>query len=321
MCMSDQWMCAAAIVLLSATTNAGLASERPDNPVLVKADDAIVLSNVSWSTWLDVVLQSVHSVDPGFVERPLVVRLEATTDRYPITFGRIRRVSPPEVHLQVHPDATMEALVDDWRGYHEIAHLLIPFPGNDDIWFSEGLASYYQYILQVRAGAIGADEAWQRLFAGFSRGLNDPAGTGRTLADLSPDMWRERAFRRVYWTGAAYFLRVDVRLRRESAGKHSLDSALAEFNRCWRDSREDWTARQLLDRLGQLTIPGIWQEEYEAMIDRVAVPDVDAPMTALGIEKAESGVRLSDHPDQKRLRDEIASGRSDEELHLEQSEP
>ncbi len=262
-----------------------------------------------WAAWIETLTGSVVSVVPGFPKSGVQVRLRPSSRRDPITYGRVQRRQRPVIDLQVHPEATLDALLDDWRGYHEFAHLLIPFPSNDDIWFSEGIASYYQHLLQVRAGVIEPDEAWQRLFAGFQRGLEDPVGKNMTLAELSPRMWRLRAYRRVYWTGAAYFLRVDLRLRTESGGIHSVDSVLAAFDRCCSRERQRWTAEALLHQFGQLSLPNVWLEEYERMIDSKATPDVGQAMQALGIEWAEDGVSLSGNPRQARLRRAIATGR------------
>lgn len=265
-------------------------------------------SQPKWAYWVGVLAESVESVAGKTAHPPVIVNLEGDESRRPITFGRVRRGDPPRIDLQVHPDATLPELLDDWRGFHEFAHLMIPFPGNDDIWFTEGVASYYQHLLQVRAGIIEPDEAWRRLAEGFLRGLNDFNGAGRTLRELSPDMWRERAFKRVYWTGAAYFLRVDLRLRRESDGRHSLDSVLGKFARCCMRSSGTGDAESLIERFGALSMPRVWMEEYTGMIDAPARPDVGEAMARLGIEISNAGVELLDNPEARRLRRTIANG-------------
>lgn len=237
-----------------------------------------------WTGWLATALAAVRTVSPAYPVERLAVRLQAVdAGGDAIAFGRVRRSAIPALEFHVDPHADLDALNADWRGFHEAAHLLIPFPGNRDIWFTEGLASYYQYLLQARAGVIGEDQAWIDLARGFERGRTDPAGRGRSLRSLSPRMWRLNAFKRVYWTGAAFFLNVDVRLRRETGGRHSLDSTLATFHRCCMDRRSDWDARSLIQQLGELSVPAIWRQEYQRIIDVPAVPETRQAFETLGI--------------------------------------
>lgn len=265
-----------------------------------------------WRSWLESSLQAARTVTGDFPRSSVRIDLRAARDANDaIAFGQIRRGHPPRIRFWVSPDAGLEALRADWRGYHEFAHLLIPFPGNDDIWFTEGLASYYQYLLQSRSGLISEQQAWTKLLAGFDRGRRDPSGRGRTLRDLSPDMWRQRAFRRVYWTGAAFFLRVDTRLRRESDGAHSLDSALAAFHRCCIQDRRRWNAEQLVERLGQLSIASIWHEEYRRTIDAPAEPMIDAALRRLGIDEGADPARFTGGAPERRLREAIAARRDE----------
>ncbi|MBY6205485.1 M61 family metallopeptidase [Halomonas denitrificans] len=249
-----------------------------------------------WTEWMQTALGAVLTVSPDYPVQRLSVRLQAVdTGGDAVVFGRVRRGTTPGLEFYVDPHADLDALNADWRGFHEAAHLLIPFPGNRDIWFTEGLASYYQYLLQARAGVISEQEAWTELARGFQRGFNDPQGADRNLRSLSPRMRQLRAYRRVYWTGASFFLNVDVRLRTETGGRHSLDSALAEFHRCCMHRRSRWTARSLIDQLGSLTAPSIWRQEYQRLMDGIARPDIDRAFGRLGL--AFDGSALDFDPD------------------------
>lgn len=267
-----------------------------------------------WADWLSTNLRAAATVTDGFPRREVRVQLVPTRrTQGAIAFGQVRRSQPPGIRFYVNADASLNALLADWRGYHEFAHLLIPFPGNDDIWFTEGLASYYQYLLQSRAGVIAAEQAWRELLEGFERGLNDRRGRGRSLHSLSPDMWEERAQKRVYWTGAAFFLRVDTRLRTESGGRHSLDKALARFNACCIDRQRRWDAAELIEELGRLSIPSVWREEYLATIHARAEPRFADALQRLGIEYRGNPDRLrfDRDPARQALRDAIAGRRFD----------
>ena len=264
-----------------------------------------------WREWLTTSLQATQTVTGRFPRESVRIRLRGTSrSSNAIAFGQVRRSLPPQLRFYVRPDASLEALNADWRGYHEFAHLLIPFPGNDDIWFTEGFASYYQYLLQARAGVISQRQAWTELLDGFERGESDRSGRGRTLRSLSPDMWQERAQKRVYWTGAAFFLRVDIRLRTETAGRHSLDNTLASFHDCCLKPARRWSAKRLVDALGELSVPQIWQQEYRRTIDAPAEPRYRDAIGRLGISRSRGRMQLDDAPRTKALRDAIAGARN-----------
>lgn len=135
----------------------------------------------------------------------------------PVPWAQVQRGDPDTVAFYIDPDASLSRLQKDWTAYHEFSHLLIPYRGWGDMWFSEGLASYYQNILQARHGLIDEREMWQRLYEGFMRG-RDNRRPDLSLAELSPRMRENRSFMRVYWSGAWYFLRADTALRRRSSG-------------------------------------------------------------------------------------------------------
>jgi len=264
-----------------------------------------------WTEWLTTALQATRTVTGDFPRDDVRIKLRATSrSSNAIAFGQVRRSQPPQLHFYVSPDASLQGLNADWRGYHEFAHLLIPFPGNDDIWFTEGFASYYQYLLQSRAGVISQDQAWEELLDGFTRGESDRSGRGWTLRSLSPNMWHERAYKRVYWTGAAFFLRVDIGLRTETDGRHSLDRTLALFHDCCMDHRRRWDAESLIDTLGELSVPEIWQREYRRTIDARAEPRYDEALARLGISRARGRLQLDESARAKALRDAIAGTRT-----------
>ena len=291
--------------------------DTPGTEIRIELDPGLHsgLDGTPWLSWIETSLDAARQLTGSFPEQKIVVELVgASRSNQAVVFGQVRRSGPPRIIFYVNPDAALHELQDNWRGYHEFAHLLIPFPGNQNSWFSEGFASYYQYLLQSRSGRIEPEEAWRRLLAGLQRGLDDPNGRGRSLRQLSPEMWRERAFRRVYWTGASFFLRIDTRLRIESGGRHSIDSALAAFHDCCMQQRRRWSAEALVKILGQLSLPAIWEQEYRTTLDSVAQPRFDRAMQGLGIEIDGKRLHFSNEPDAVALRHAIAGPRPTAEI-------
>ena len=57
------------------------------------------------------------------------------------------------------------------------------------LWISEGITSYYDDLLLVRAGLMNEDEYLKRLSKQLERFQNKPGRTIRSLEDVSFDAW------------------------------------------------------------------------------------------------------------------------------------
>lgn len=224
--------------------------------------------------------------------------------RDPVPWAQVQRGDPDQVAFYVDPGASLARLENDWTAYHEFSHLLIPYRGWGDMWFSEGLASYYQNILQARHGVFDEREMWQRLYEGFMRG-RDNRRPDLSLAELSPRMRENRSFMRVYWSGAWYFFRADTELRRRSRGEQSLDSALAALYDCCAGTA--LSARQIAGRLDRLTGQALFLPLFDEVSRSRALPDFEQPFSALGIEVKSGVVSLDDSHAMAGLRRAIAS--------------
>ena len=223
--------------------------------------------------------------------------------RDPVPWGQVNRGDPDVVSFYIDPGASGQQLRDNWTAYHELSHLLIPYRGWGDMWFSEGLASYYQNLLQARHGVFDEREMWQRLYEGFTRGQTNHR-PDLSLAQLSPRMRENRSFMRVYWSGAWYLLSVDIELRRRSGGEQSLDTALAALNRCCADA--SMSARSIATRLDSLTGEELFMPMFRQAADSYELPRFEERFAALGIEVVDGEVRLDETHPQAQLRRAIA---------------
>ncbi len=215
------------------------------------------------------------------------IRIELTDYRgtgSPVPFARIRRTEPQGVEFFIDPTQPLDAFVTDWTAYHELSHLFIPYPGDADVWFSEGMASYYQNVLQYRAGLLTEREAWQKLYEGFERGRSDDRHDHLTLAQLTPRMYRKRAFMRVYWSGALYFLEADIKLRELGDGRTSLDSILREFGACCLESRRRWTGPEIAAEFDRIAGADVFLPLYRRYEASTAIPDFRPHLAAAGVE-------------------------------------
>ena len=221
----------------------------------------------------------------------------------PTPWAYVVRGGSPAAHFFINQRRPIKEFLDDWTAVHELSHLLLPYVNSDDIWLSEGVATYYQNVLRARGGRMTAPDAWHRLHAGFVRGMG--SAQGLTLAQATESMYRNDTYMRVYWEGAAMLLIADVRLRQITAGKQSLDTALAAVNECCATTDQAWSARQLVDKLDELTGTGIFGEIYDQHVASKNFPDLTQTYKALGISTGPGGIEFSADAREARLRDAV----------------
>lgn len=246
------------LLLLLVLPGTGLGLERhavPEGTYLIDwRGDFSAAEQDKLRDWLLHMSSAVAGLHGAWPRDPIRIAFKpfSTTGRFgpaeyatgPLPFARILRNAPEGILFHVNADKTLEEFITDWTAYHEFAHLFITYPGRADAWFSEGLASYYQNILQVRAGVLTPQQAIDRYAAAFQRGTDDAAHADLTLRALSADMYRRRAFMRVYWSGALYFLEADLQLR-ALPEPQSLDAVLRAYGNCCLKDGDERPARDI----------------------------------------------------------------------------
>lgn len=221
----------------------------------------------------------------------------------PTPWAHVVRGGAPAVHFFINQRRPIHEFYDDWTAVHEFSHLLLPLVNRDDAWLYEGVATYYQNVLRARAGRISARDAWTMLHAGFQRGRDD--ATGMTLAQATESMYRSGAYMRVYWEGAAIMLMADVRLRQMTAGKQSLDTALAALNECCSSPERAWSARDLLGKLDEITGTRVFRELHDMHVASMDFPELASTYRALGLSAGTGGIELSEDERERGLREAI----------------
>ncbi len=257
--------------------------------------------------WVDYIAAALRQVYGHWPMRRWQISISPTSASSidPIPWAQVRREDTVRVEFFTAASANAEELRRNWTGYHELAHLLIPYQGWGDSWFSEGLASYYQNILQARAGLITEQEMWQQLYQGFQRGLAETAFDGQPLHRVSDRLRADGGFMRVYWSGAWYFLAADTRLRLQSEGQLSLDTALQQLNQCCAEDR--LSVAQLVALLDELNGVALFRSLYDEVAVSTSVPPFAAIFASLGIDVVDGQVRLQETGPGARLRKAIAT--------------
>jgi hypothetical protein len=225
-------------------------------------------------SWMNSVGETVSLLYGELPREEIRIAFKPYPSRSAVPFARVLRNEPEGVIFYINPDFPLEDFIRDWTAYHELSHLFIPYPGIPDVWFSEGLASYYQNILQVRAGLLTPEQALQKLSAAFERGRDDHGHADLNLGELSAAMRERHAFMRVYWSGALYFLEADIRLR-SLDNPMTLDDVLREFANCCLMQAGRWDGMRIVREFDKIVGQPLFVPLYEAYEQTSAIPDYE----------------------------------------------
>ncbi|WP_018692183.1 M61 family metallopeptidase [Algicola sagamiensis] len=225
--------------------------------------------------WLRHELKTVQQGVGFFPEQQIFFLIKrATHNREPVPWAYVERAQPPGVIFYVSPTFSMQAFLNDWTAVHEISHLLIPYPGQSGTWFTEGLATYYQNVLHARSGILSPKQAWQKIQSGFRRGLAQTKKQKSDFLQANQHMHTSRSYMRVYWTGTAFFLEADFRLRTQTPD-WTLDLVLKELNTCCRHQRKVWSTELLIHHFDQISHTKIFSSQWQAFKQMKGFPDVE----------------------------------------------
>lgn len=227
-------------------------------------------------TWLTTVSSSISMLHGSWPSDVIRIELKPVDYAAALPFATVLRGRPEGVLFYVNADRPLDEFIADWTTYHELSHLFIPYPGKPDLWFSEGLASYYQNILQVRAGLLTPAETRERFTAAFGRGAADTDDADLTLTQLSQQMRKRGGFMRSYWSGALMFLEADIALRERAAqpGRPaSLDDVLRAYGDCCRVDGRETSGRTLVKEFDRLADSTLFATLYEKYANSRAMPE------------------------------------------------
>ncbi len=254
--------------------------------------------------WAEETAEATKTQSGRFPLRDAYVRIQQTDsdDDSPVPWGQTRRRGEVGVLLYVRRDASYEQLRADWTAVHELSHLFHPYLGDSGRWLAEGLASYYQNVLRARAGMLDEEEAWRRLDAGFRRG--QAASTGARLGAMGRG--RDGTMR-VYWAGAAYWLEVDLALRRDSGT--TLDAVLDRYADCCLHGTDSVMPQDFALALDALAGSDVFSTLYRRYADSREFPSLADAYAQLGISRNGEGLAFSGNAKTRQLRDAIMAPR------------
>ncbi|MEO5558737.1 MAG: hypothetical protein ABIR10_03555 [Dokdonella sp.] len=221
-----------------------------------------------------------------------------------VVFGQSTRGQGNALTLFVDPAQSEAAFNHDWVAVHELSHLFHPYLGDRGAWLAEGLATYYQNVLRARAGLLTADQAWEQLDHGFTRGRRETHGDS-TLEAASAQMGEHHDYQRIYWSGTAYWLVVDVELRHASRNRLSVDEALRRFDACCLPSSKHWAPDEFVAKLDALIGSHVFSKRFREYRARRDFPGLAAPYAALAIHREGAALRFGEGTAEAGVRDAI----------------
>jgi len=170
---------------------------RLDGPLDPSFDDV--------SRWVETSARAVRDFYRAFPVPRATVTVIPVPGRDAVVFGKVLPESSPGIALLLGQHTPSRALYSDWILVHELFHLGFPSFYEEGKWLDEGLATYYEPIIRVRAGLYTEAELWDELLASMPQG---------TEAFTQSGLEHATDFRGVYWGGAIACLVADVEARK-----------------------------------------------------------------------------------------------------------
>jgi hypothetical protein len=249
--------------------------------------------------WLEQTWAPLADYYAGLAElHPLILVVPGDRRIHGVTLGN----GGSSVLLRVGADVTVSEALDSWVPTHELVHVLFPSVAPRLPWIEEGLATYVEPIVRVRAGRVSVEQFWRDLARGLPQGL--PHAGDRGLSNT-------RTWGRTYWGGALYWLLVDLRLRERTQNQRSVRDALRAILHAGGNVSEDWSVERILTLADSATQGSDFRDTYAQMAEAPWAPDLARLFADLGVSVSGERVTFNDRARLANVRASITSGAKD----------
>lgn len=163
-------------------------------------------------TWLNKITDFTMTTLGGY-QFNLHYYLHLSDGDEPVPFGHTSRKQQQSVHFYINPSFSLDEFVNDWTAQHEISHLSIPFIGKENMWFSEGYATYLSRKIMITQG-IYTEKSFDSLYIERIGGDDVIYNTPHTsVVDLCRQLKQNHHYSSIYYAGSSYFFLTDKALR------------------------------------------------------------------------------------------------------------
>jgi hypothetical protein len=192
----------------------------------------------------------------------------------------------PAVLVAVGDGVTAATTRDDWVVTHELLHVTLPSLSRDHVWLSEGIPSYVEPIVRVRAGLVSPEKVWRDLIDGLPQGLPQAGDEG---------LERTHTWGRTYWGGALFCLLADVTIRERTGNARSLDDVLRAIVATGVNVEARWEIERVLDVGDAATGTTVLHDLYKSMGLAPGSADLPGLWSRLGVRVSGTVVVFDDH--------------------------
>jgi hypothetical protein len=237
------------------------------------------------NAWVAKSADAVHDFYGTFPVPRASLMVLPVPKREGVVFGKVLPESEPAVALLVGQHTPAKALYSDWILVHELFHLGFPSFFDEGKWLDEGLATYYEPIIRVRAGLYTEAELWKELAASMPQGL--PAFEQQGLEHATD-------FRGIYWGGAIACLVADVEARKRDP-KRGLEVGLRALRDSGANACEVWSLADTISAIDKALGAPTLAPIAAAHAQHGSAFDLQALLRDLGVAvDANGAVKLSD---------------------------
>jgi predicted metalloprotease with PDZ domain len=157
---------------------------------------------------------------------------------------------------------------------HELIHLALPDLPSAHRWLEEGIPTYLEPLLRLRAGRLDPAAFWAGLRADLPKG--QPQGGDRGL-DRTP------TWGRTYWGGALFCFLADLQIREHSGGRKTLVDALRGITEAGMSAEQRGSIREVLRAGDRALGMKVLMPLYARMAEDPAPADLDGIWKKLGV--------------------------------------
>ena len=200
--------------------------------------------------------------------------------------------------ISVGKDTDVAETKDDWVLVHEMIHLAFPSMPDDQHWIEEGISTYVEPVVRVRAGLMPLNEMWGTFVRDMPKGEPEAGDQG---------LDNTHTWGRTYWGGAMFCLLADVQIRERTHNHKSLQDALRGVVAGGGDINKDWEIEKALALGDKATGTSILHDLYRKMRDKPAPVDLDQLWKKLGVAWKDGAVAYDDKAPEAYIRKAIAT--------------